>query len=364
MEDLPVYSLKIESHKGQYSVNMVNKIAELPWSQLNSNHFFIIDRNVFSLYQSIFPSFITDENMVLIDVSEENKDLEKIPDLIKCLMEKNVKRDAVLVAIGGGITQDLTCFIASTLFRGMKWKFIPTTLLAQSDSCIGSKSSINVKGIKNLVGTFYPPQEIYIATDFLKTLSENEILSGIGEMVKVHIIDGQQSFDLIHAHYQGILSNESEMLAFIKRSLEIKKKVIEIDEFDVDYRNIMNYGHTFGHAIETATNYSIPHGIAVAIGMDMANFTAFQLKLISEDSYKKMSDLLKQIYTKFVSHEIQFEKFLSGIKKDKKNIGSQITLILPTGPQCEIKKKPIEGDDRFKELCRSFFQNKNFKLHE
>lgn len=362
MEVLPVYNLKIESHKGPYSVNMVNKISELPWDQLNSNHFFIIDRNVYQLYRTQLPSFISDENTILIDVSEENKDLDKIPDLIKALMDKNVKRNAILVAIGGGITQDLTCFIASTIFRGMKWKFIPTTLLAQSDSCIGSKSSINVKGIKNLVGTFYPPEAIFIVTDFLKTLSENEILSGIGEMVKVHIIDGQNSFDSINTHYLGILKNENEMLAFIKRSLEIKKRVIEIDEFDVNYRNIMNYGHTFGHAIETATNYSIPHGIAVAIGMDMANFTAAQLKLIPEESYKKMSTLLNQMYQKFISHEIKFEKFISGIKQDKKNVGSQITLILPIDTQCEIKKYPVEGDDRFKELCQIFFKQNNFKL--
>lgn len=362
MEDSQVYSFAVNSHKGPYAVKMFKEITNIPWSAFNQNYFFIVDKNVDQIYCSILSNFINENNSIKINATEELKDLEQIPNLIKELMEKNVKRNTILVAIGGGITQDLTCYIASTLFRGMSWKFIPTTLLAQSDSCIGSKSSINVKGIKNLVGSFYPPHEIFIASDFLKTLTQDEIFSGLGEMIKVHIIDGQESFDKMNFSFQEILDNENKMLEFIKRSLEIKKRVIEKDEFDVDYRNIMNYGHTFGHAIETATHYKIPHGIAISIGMDMANFTAHSLGLISPQDYNKMNSLLQKLYLDFKSQTINLDSFFSGIRKDKKNIGTKITLILPQGKNCEINKFPVENDSHFQEVCISFFKNNGFKV--
>lgn len=362
-EDLRVSNLTIQSHKGPYTVNFFKQVKEIPWKELKVNHFFLIDSNVFRLYSEVFKQQSIDlTNSIIIDASEEIKDLERTPDIIARLIEIKLKRNSTLVAIGGGITQDLTCFIASTVFRGIDWKFLPTTLLAQSDSCIGSKSSINVKGIKNLVGTFYPPKSVYISSDFLKTLSENEILSGIGEMIKVHIIEGQKSFDDINANFELILSNEEVLLSFIRKSLEIKKRIIEIDEFDTDYRNIMNYGHTYGHAIETATNYAIPHGIAVALGMDMANYSAMQLKIIPSSQYEKMHSSLKKLYSKFVSTNVNKEIFFSSIRKDKKNIGSQITVILPHDNDCVIKKHPLEGDKHFENICQSFFQLSNFNF--
>src|SRR5581483_3202456 len=200
---------------------------------------------------------------------------------------RKIRRNHVLVAIGGGIIQDITCFLAATMLRGLPWNFIPTTLLAQADSCIGSKSSINAGEAKNILGTFTPPARVDVSTRFLKTLDERDIRSGIGEMLKVHAIEGPQSFDQIAHDYENILSDDSVMLHYIRRSLDIKKRIIEIDEFDRGPRNVMNYGHSFGHAIESATDFAVPHGIAVTLGMDLANYTAVRTGRTGEAFFQR-----------------------------------------------------------------------------
>lgn len=365
MEASLVSNLVIQSHKGPYSVAFFQDISDIPWKSFDETHFFIIDKKVFEIYQNILKNFIDSNKVICIEALEDNKNLAAIPKVIEELTNKSVKRNYTLVAIGGGIIQDITCFIASTIFRGIKWKLIPTTLLAQADSCIGSKSSINVNGIKNLVGNFYPPQEIYIASGFLKTLNKSEILSGIGEMLKVHIIDGSNSFAKIKESYGLLFSDEKTLLAFIRNSLKIKKKVIEIDEFDQGYRNIMNYGHTFGHAIETATNYKIPHGIAVSLGMDVANFFAASVGKIERKNFDDMHTVLRDSYKDFINYPVHFDSFKAGIKKDKKNIGTNITIIIPTnenGKTCEIKKHEIEGNDFFFNLCQTFLKDQGLQL--
>ncbi len=277
MEDsLVSKAITINSHKGTYEVNFTQD-----WNQSINNYdlessFFIIDSCIAKLYEKSLKEIFKNK-YYLIEANEKNKSLEKFPGYIDDLINLGLKRGNKLIAIGGGITQDITCFLASTMFRGLDWDFFPTTLLAQSDSCIGSKSSINSGNIKNILGTFTPPKKIILDVSFLKTLEEKDIYSGIGEMIKVHAINSPESFDQINQSYDKILEDPESMVQFIRASLLFKKRLIELDEFDVGPRNVMNYGHSFGHAIETATNYGIPHGIAVTIGMDMANFVASKL---------------------------------------------------------------------------------------
>ena len=145
------------------------------------------------------------------------------------------------------------CYFAERV----EWNFVPTTLLSQADSCIGSKSSINCNNVKNVLGTFTPPKNVLIYSEFLKTLQLREIKSGIGEMLKVHAISGVDDFNSIKKVYKDLFKKQDIMLNKIYKSLIIKKKFIEIDEFDKGPRNIFNYGHSFGHAIERATNFKI-----------------------------------------------------------------------------------------------------------
>lgn len=346
--------MEIQSHKGPYSVTLGTPFAGLE-KGLTQNQHLIIDAKVAGLYKGILSQALNGSSVLPIEASEENKSLEKIPGYITSLSEQGVKRGDVLVAIGGGIIGDITAFIAAVLFRGVAWCFYPTTLLAQSDSCIGSKSSINVSGYKNQVGTFTPPERIHIATDVLETLSDADFCSGLGEIIKVHLIAGWEDFGWIEKNYDLLKRDRTILVKAIRRSLEIKKELIEKDEFDQKERLILNYGHSFGHAIESATHYKIPHGIAVTIGLDMANFLSREFGFITEDTYQRIRPLLRKNYTGFSKGEIPFDRFLTSIAKDKKNIERDVSLILSKGPG-EVFNGRYPNDDRFQSLCRKFFR--------
>ena len=197
----------ITSNISDYEVTFDEAFTNLADDAKDKGTVFIIDKNVYDTYIDKFCELF--ENVpgitrcYFVDAIESNKTMSKAQEIIKFLIAANFKRTSTLVAIGGGITQDLTCFVASVLFRGVAWKFYPTTLLAQCDSCIGSKSSINVGDYKNQVGTFYPPKEIVVDVSFLDTLSNDDVLSGLGEAIKVHYLDPQKRHDSILDDYHA-----------------------------------------------------------------------------------------------------------------------------------------------------------------
>ena len=349
-------SLIINSHKGPYAVQITESILEED-KKFDSNNFYLIDKNIISLYGESLGEIFSSPNVVIIDPSEGEKSMEGITPIIRRLVDLKIRRSNTLIAIGGGITQDITCFIASTLFRGLQWRFMPTTLLAQADSCIGSKSSINLGSVKNILGTFCPPNDVMIRVEFLKSLSRRELLSGIGEILKVHAIAGMAAFDSLARNYDALTADVQLIKKYIYDSLVIKKEYIELDEFDKGIRNIFNYGHTFGHAIETATNFSIPHGVAVSIGMDMANQIACYRQLISKSHFERMHGILGRHYSEFSTTLIPFDKFHDAISKDKKNTASQLSLILPVGENASIERVAIDNDELFVRQCLSFFEN-------
>jgi len=320
--------ITINSHKGEYSASFIRGGMD----QLNENPIadavYIVDQNIAKLYGDRLDN-ILNARVLIIEATEENKSLNCLPYYVEELVKLNIRREQVLVAIGGGIIQDITCFLATTMMRGLPWAFYPTTLLAQSDSCIGSKSSINSGDIKNILGTFTPPKCIVVDVDFLQTLQMKEIYSGIGEMIKVHAINSPGSFDKISNAYEEIVADFDLMEGFIYNSLLMKKKLIEIDEFDTGPRNVMNYGHSFGHAIETATNYEIPHGIAVTIGMDIANYFAASVGVSTQKHFERMHTVMEKNCSSYRHIKINTELLIAALKKDKKNSATQLRLILP-----------------------------------
>ncbi len=346
--------MNIKSYVGEYFVHFTNSpFDELKNYDLDTTHF-ICDSNVYNLYKSEFEACNFDKrSILLIEATEENKDFDKIGNYVDFLLERGIKRNQTLVAIGGGIIQDITCFIADVLFRGIRWDFFPTTLLAQSDSCIGSKSSINYRGVKNLVGSFYPPKRIILSTSFQKTLENKEIKSGIGEIIKVHLLAGSKAFGKMKEWFPE-LDQDTVMEKALRSALEIKKTFIEMDEFDKGPRNVMNYGHSFGHAIESATKYGIPHGIAVTIGMDMANYFAFKQGSITEDIFEDRHSVLKMNYQGYENHEIPMNIFLKSIAKDKKNEGNNLALIVPVDEE-KIEKVFVPKGEMFTDFCEEYF---------
>ncbi len=347
--------ITIQSHKGEYTASFMSGGMD----QLNNapveNAVYIIDENIAQLYKNRLGNILSSQRVIKIDATEENKSLDKIPGYVNELVSVNIRRGQPLVAIGGGIIQDITCFLATTVMRGLPWIFYPTTLLAQSDSCIGSKSSINSGEVKNILGTFTPPEKVVIDVDFLKTLEQREIFSGIGEMLKVHAINSPESFNLISNYYEKILDNPTTMEEFIYNSLSMKKKLIEVDEFDKGPRNIMNYGHSFGHAIESATNYGIPHGIAVTIGMDIANFVAAKLGVSDISHFNRMHSVLDKNCKLYRHIGIDVDFLLNALSKDKKNSNTQLRLILPDKNGC-IGIGLYDNSSRLKKFIEQYFK--------
>lgn len=347
-------NLIIQSHRGPYTVRFTPGFAGLENGLTDKEHL-IVDAHVATLFKQPLAKALSGRSALVIEALEPNKSLEKIPDYVTHLLEKGIKRDHRLVVVGGGIVQDIGAFIASCLLRGVPWTFYPTTLLAQSDSCIGSKTSINIGKYKNQIGNFTPPSEVIVPEVALDTLSEREIRSGIGEMIKVHIISSRQDARRINTDTPKLLTDRGVLLSTLRRSLEIKKKVIEIDEFDRDERLVMNYGHTFGHALESATDYGVPHGIAVTIGMDLANTIAVELGILSKKDFDELHPMIAANYKGYERVEFPEDRFFAALRKDKKNLGADISMILPRAPgQLFIHKAPL--DEKIQSVCRRFFE--------
>jgi 3-dehydroquinate synthase len=357
MVGLPVFeSLRIQSHKGEYCAEFLTDDWSVLADAAVAGSYFLVDARVAQLYPTQLAAILQLPTTILINATEDAKSYERVGKVIEQLVANGIRRQHKLVAIGGGIIQDITCFISSTLLRGIPWEFFPTTLLSQADSCIGSKSSINLGEFKNILGTFNPPQRVVILTAFLQTLDERDMRSGIGEMLKVHTIAGPAAYDAIAASYDTLLTDQKVLLEFVRNALLIKQRYIEKDEFDRGIRNIFNYGHSFGHAIESATHHAIPHGIAVTLGMDIANFVATRRGLLGAGHFERMHPVLQKNYAMFQATPIPLVKLLAALGKDKKNTSDQLGLIFPIGDSAQVERVFVTPDEAFRADLRAYFE--------
>jgi 3-dehydroquinate synthase len=339
---------------GSYSVTFIDDLkAQLSEESKNGDSIFVIDEKILSLFKKEFDEVLGNARIVSIVCEEKTKTMDYSQEVIRKLIAMNVRKNDKLIAIGGGITQDIVAFISSILYRGVEWRFFPTTLLAQCDSCIGSKSSINFDQFKNLIGTFNPPSKIFIYNSFLITLTESEIRSGIGEMLHYFFSNGIDLAQEISDQYDLLLVDRSKLPYFISNSLRIKKRTIEIDEFDTSIRHIFNYGHTFGHAIEAITHYAIPHGQAVSIGMDLANFISLNMGILSESDFEIMHKILIKNIPSFKFSTQNLDEYCNALARDKKNKGNKLGSILCKGPG-KVEKIFIDIDDNLKNIILKY----------
>ena len=322
--------MQIQSHSHAYNVSECDTIAAaLSGSGEAGTSFYLVDRKVADLYHHQLAD-LRDKQVYRIEATEEAKSYEQLVPVFCWLLDAGCRRRSQLVVIGGGVLQDIGCFVASVLMRGIRWTLLPTTLLAQCDSCIGSKSSLNIDRFKNQLGTFYPPHEVRLVFEFLGTLAPKEILSGLGEAIKLHLIDGEPSVERLRRSLASPSADDLPLPGIVWNSLLIKKRYIEEDEFDRGIRNLLNYGHTFAHAFESATQYAIPHGIAVTLGVACAGFFSERLGMLPAGSF---DELLAWLRPYFGSCEEMLRRadpsvVLAGMKRDKKNEGNRITFIL------------------------------------
>lgn len=310
--------------------------------------YLIMDKKVHDLYTDKLEIKLPIDRVTLVDVTEEIKNIEYVLHLFKSIMSISAKKNIHLVSIGGGIIQDLSGFVASTLYRGVHWSYIPTTLLSLADSCVGGKTSLNFGSYKNLIGTFYPPHEIIVNAAFTQTLSELDYYSGVGEVVKLHLNGGLETTNYLKQYlFQGILQKSTRAIEdSIKSCLKIKKSFIEEDEFDQGRRNLLNFGHCFGHALETATNYLYPHGQAVVAGMIMSNFVALSRGYLTSELEKELlNSLLKPILKIDNKIAIDQHAVVMAMKNDKKRTGNGLPLIILKTDFSMIKLDDIREDE-------------------
>jgi len=324
--------LTVRSYKHPYEVRFVEDFAAALTKLLMPGDVVAIDATVLKLYQRQFAPILRNTMHVPVEPTEKRKSYLGIEPFISRLIETGFRRNNRLIAIGGGITQDITAFTASILFRGVDWFYFPTTLLAQCDSCIGSKTSINFGKHKNQLGNFYPPKEVVIDLCFLDTLSSLDLRSGMGEMLHYYLISGEEDFGRMLRDYESAFRDRTVLRELIRHSLDFKRSYVERDEFDQGPRNVFNYGHSFGHAIETLTGYAVPHGIAVSIGMDIANYLSAKMGYIRWELYERMRVLLMKNWGDMHLGNVIVDEFIRALAKDKKAVGSELRVILTRGP--------------------------------
>ena len=353
----------IKSSPYNYIVKFVDdktlKLVLLKNRDINKQkNFLFVDKNVDKIYKEKL--WKKDYTLTLI-ANEQNKTINSSLLVIDLLNKNNFTKKEILISIGGGITQDVTAFARSIFKRGINWTYFPTTLLSMADSCIGAKSAINYGGTKNLIGLFSAPKEVFINTTFLKTLDKRDVLSGYGEIIKLCIVGGEftiEEFKKVKDLQKGDLLFKIDVL--IKTALIVKKAVITEDEFEINIRKALNYGHTIGHAIEPIVKYKIPHGIAVLIGMFVENCISNEYGYLDLESCNSLNKIIiEYIDQKSLNSfkSVDIKELLLNMKKDKKNELNNISFAVPVAIghfmilQLKNDKKLITAIDKaFKNL--------------
>lgn len=318
--------LIIKSSPRPYKVNFSRQNL---FANKSPSSLLLADRKVHNLYLknnqelSGVPTF-------LVDAIEETKEIKTVLEIIDFLEKNSATKTSMLYVVGGGIIQDLGAFSGSMYKRGLPWTFIPTTLLAQGDSCVGGKTALNHKGTKNLLALFSAPREVVINTDFLLSLSRHDILSGVGEIFRLCITGGNDFLKIFIENLPSFLQGDNDATnRLIAASLLVKKAIVEFDEFELDIRRSMNYGHSFGHALEALSNYQIPHGIGVTIGILVENEIAAGRGMLKAAEQKLLLDLGKKIIPTDVLKKFSntpLDGILTLFKRDKKTEGTILKL--------------------------------------
>jgi len=253
---------------------------------------------------------------------EEHKTIHTVADICRHAARLNLDRKSRFIALGGGVTGDMTGFAAAIYMRGISFVQVPTTLLAMVDSSVGGKTAVDIPEGKNLIGAFHQPEAVLINPSYLQTLPGREIRCGLAEIVKTAVLGDAGLFDRL---FQPL-----EWTPVIKRCCQIKADVVSKDEKENDLRAILNYGHTFGHAIESASNFTIGHGEAIAIGMNLAGRFALGEKMWSQGEYDRQLELLKHLELPYqLPEKFAPATIVENMRTDKKNSNGQITLVLP-----------------------------------
>ncbi len=282
----------------------------------------LTDETVFGLHKNKFEGY----TIITIDGTEKNKTQQTIDCIINQLLEKDIDKSYMLVGVGGGVITDMAGYTASIYKRGIKLGLVPTTILGMTDAAIGGKNGVNVGVYKNMVGTTYRPHFILYDFSFLETLPKAEWINGFAEIIKHACIKDAAMFEKLDKYtIDFYIENKEAVAKLIEENAVVKMTIIKNDEHETGERYMLNFGHTFGHAIENV--YKLPHGSAVSIGMVMAAKISEKINNFETEAKKRLIKLLQQ-YQLPVSMEVDKPQILSILKQDKKRAGNDINFVL------------------------------------
>ena len=354
-EDKPIYDIVFEH-------SFDNLAEEL--KKLNSNErkiCIVTETKVESLYLSQVMDVLKPVCKELISFvfpeGEASKNLDTVKDLYECLIQHKFDRKDLLIALGGGVTGDLTGFAAATYLRGIEFVQMPTTLLSQVDSSIGGKTGVDFHAYKNMVGAFHMPKLVYIHIGTLNTLPEREFNCGLGEIIKHGLIKDNEYLLFIKEHKEDIKNRVPDVLKkMIYGSCMIKKGVVERDPKEQGERAMLNFGHTLGHAIEKKMDFSMLHGECVALGSILALYISYQMGKITKEEYVENRKFIEWFGYPTLPLNINPEELIEITKVDKKmEMGSVKFIILKKIGEAEIVKTVT--DDMMKDAVTCLYSS-------
>ena len=359
--------LSIKTKSENYPIIIGSNIVKDLATYLNKNSIYfnqcllIIDKKVPNKMISKITRSLKKKKIskFLFNANEKNKNLKNINKILQILLNKNFSRLDCVIGVGGGITGDVSGFVASLYKRGLRFINIPTTLLSQVDSSIGGKTGVNTKEGKNLIGSFYQPKIVISDIEFLKSLPKREVICGYGEILKHSLIANKSFYKFLDKNVNKILNLSSPFIEkAIYESCKIKKKVVEKDEKEKGLRKILNFGHTFAHAYEASLGYSkrLNHGEAVILGIKTALNFCSKENIINKSDHRSIinhiiNSNLPSSLNKFFKVK-DLNKILFFMSKDKKNNSNEINLVL-------LKKigLPLKSKKYSKKKLSSFLKN-------
>ncbi len=327
----------VSSFPHPYSVSIIEAIAD--YQQIIATaDFVIIDQNIAHIYgigeRRAGTTF-------LVIPSEENKTLDTVSAIIDQMIDLEISKGSKVVAIGGGIVQDLSACACALFRRGQPFTYMPTTTLGQLDSCVGAKCAVNTAKAKNILGLFSAPSEVFIPIFLIKTMPLLDHRAGLAEMLRLCLtasISAVQIYsNLLPSIAQPSTLDLSAYAEAVSVSLSIKKSVVDFDEYERDVRRSMNYGHTFGHAIEKLSNYQVPHGLGVLLGMHIANVYSTAIGVMAPSCLAELTIIFQKTALEirlpfFQASDLVPEKIISQFRYDKKGDGASVPLILIERP--------------------------------
>lgn len=330
--------LKVKTDSGNYNIyfekDFLNiKKAFQAAGLLNRKILIVTDSKVSQLYLKTVKDLISEFSLkvdsFIFNQGEESKTLDTVKEIYTFLAENLYDRKSVIIALGGGVTGDMAGFVSATYMRGVSYVQMPTTLLSQVDSSVGGKTGVDFLNNKNIIGAFYQPRFVYTNINTLNTLDNIQFSSGMGEVIKHGLIRNKSYYDYIRANKEEILKKNFEFLSeIVKGSCEIKADVVNKDEKESGLREVLNFGHTFGHAIESLSNFTLPHGHCVSIGSLCSLYISLDKNYISKEEYEDVFNTFKYFELTPNIDNFDTSQIIDKMYQDKKTKNNVLNIVI------------------------------------